>query len=112
MTESGRLLDSLTASADPAAMASKRCKIVADAVKESSSLPDSVITMLGAAAPGALGDLPSDRDAYQKAFVEMVGAALGGEEASLKGKAAEAEAEATKASAAVASAEAETKRIE
>jgi len=99
-------------SADPSAMASKRCKIVADAVKASSSFPASVIQMLGAAAPGALGDLPGDRDAYQRAFVEMVGAALVGEEASLKGKAAEAEAEANKASQAAADAEAETKRID
>jgi len=93
-------------------MASKRCKIVADAVKASSGLPAGVIAMLGAAAPCALGDLPGDRDAYQRAFVEMVGAALVGEEASLKSKVAEAEAGSNKASQTVADAEAETKRIE
>lgn len=91
---------------------SKRCKVVANAVKASTSLPETVLAMLGSVVQGTLGVPPGDRDAFQKAFVEMLGVALGGEETALKGNVAGADAGVADASAGVAESEAATKGLD
>jgi chromosome segregation ATPase len=85
---------------------------VSDAVKSASGPPTHVLAILANSVTASLGVSPKERDAYQKAFIEMVDAVLRGEEGLLRDAVRAAEASLATASSDLETCEAEAKKLE